>query len=73
MKITVKVKPNSRHEKVEYGADGIYLVQVNTPPIEGRANFRAQELLATYFKVAKSSVILLKGGKSKIKLFEIAL
>lgn len=46
MKITVVVKPNARHESVEIQGDGTYLIRVNAPPQEGRANERVIELLA---------------------------
>jgi uncharacterized protein (TIGR00251 family) len=71
IKIRVKVKPQSRIEGVEKQEDQTFLVRVNAPPIEGKANSRVVELLAEHFKVSKSKVTLLSGGKSKIKLFEI--
>lgn len=71
MKIQVKVKTNSRHELVEKLEDGSFLVKVNVPPVEGKANKRVIELLAKYFSVAKSKVTLKSGPKSKIKLFEV--
>jgi uncharacterized protein YggU (UPF0235/DUF167 family) len=71
MKIQVKVKTRSKIEKVKLISEGLYVVSVNTPPIEGRANERVLELLAEHFDVAKSKVSLLKGQKSKIKLFEV--
>ncbi|MCC2678367.1 MAG: hypothetical protein K0R29_943 [Pseudobdellovibrio sp.] len=71
MKITVSVKPNSRTEKVEQAADGSYLVKVNAPPSEGKANERVIELLSDYFKVPKSRIELASGAKSKKKVFKI--
>lgn len=71
MKISVSVKPNSRVEKVEQAEDGHYLVRVNAPPTEGKANERVIELLSEYFKVPKSRIELASGGKSKKKVFKI--
>ena len=71
MKITVQVKPNSKKESVELLPDGSYLVRVNTPPTEGKANKRTQELLAEFFKRPKTSVNLVSGVKSKRKIFSI--
>jgi len=71
MKISVQIKTNSKIESVEQTADGIYVVRVHTPPIEGRANKRACELLADYFNLSKSSVILVSGQKSRKKIFEV--
>jgi uncharacterized protein (TIGR00251 family) len=71
MKITVQVKPNSRVEKVEELPSGEYLVRVNAPPTEGKANTRVTELLALYFKIPKSRIELASGGKSKKKVFKV--
>ncbi len=72
MKVTVQVKPNSKHESVSENDDGSYTVKVNAPPADGKANNRVIELLAKHFKVAKSSVELLHGPASKHKIFKIS-
>lgn len=71
MKINVLAKTNSKNEGIEKLSDDSYVVRINTPPIEGRANTRIIELLAKYFGRPKSQIILLKGVKSKNKVFEI--
>lgn len=71
MKIEVKVKTRSKIEKVVEVRAGFYEVAVNTPPIEGRANERVIELLAEHFKKPKSKIELVRGHKSKVKVFEI--
>ncbi len=71
MKIQVSVKPNSRKESIEKNEEGVYIVRVNAPPIEGKANKRVIEMLAKKFGVSKSKVTLLSGQKSKLKLFKI--
>lgn len=71
MKITVSVKPNSRIEKVEQTPDGHYLVKVNAPPTEGKANERVVELLSEHFGVPKSRIELTSGAKFKKKVFKI--
>jgi len=70
MKILVKVKPNSREEKVEK-TDNNYTVYVKEPPAENKANQAVIKALAEYFKVAKSQVSILSGFKSKQKVVEI--
>lgn len=72
MKITVQVKPNSKKEMVEMLTDGTYLVRVNAPPVEGKANERVIELLALFFKVSKSRIELVGGHKSKRKVFAVS-
>jgi len=70
MKISVKVKPNSKIEKVEK-AEGFWLIYVKEPPQEDRANLAVINLLSEYFKVPKSRISILKGKKSRQKIVGI--
>jgi uncharacterized protein len=72
LKIQVNVKPNSRQETVEDKGQGEYLVRVNAPPSDGRANERLIELLAGHFGVPKSRVVILRGQSGRKKLVEIS-
>lgn len=69
MKISVAVKPNSKKESVEAQADGSYIVRVNAPPVEGRANERVIELLSDFLGRPKSSFELVAGHRGKKKTF----
>ena len=72
MKISVHIKPNSRHrEEVVKNDDDTLTVYIKAPAIEGRANAAAIKLLAKHFKVAPSKVKLVRGVTSKYKMFEI--
>ena len=72
MKISVYIKPNSRHrEEVVRNDDDTLTVYIKAPAIEGRANAAAIKLLAKHFKVASSEVKLVRGATSKYKIFEI--
>ncbi len=72
MKISVHIKPNSRHrEEVVKNDDDTLTVYVKASAIEGRANAAAIKLLAKHFKVASSEVKLVRGATSKYKIFEI--
>lgn len=71
MKITVKVKPNSKIELVEKTGENQYLVRVKEPPTEGRANAAVVKALANHFGLPKSAVRLTHGQSAKTKLFEI--
>ena len=72
MKISVHIKPNSRHrEEVVKNDDDTLTVYIKAPAIEGRANAAAIKLLAKHFKVASSKVKLVRGATSKCKIFEI--
>ena len=71
MRISVRVKVNSKIEAVEKGEDNNFTVRVKAPAIEGRANDAVVKTLAEYFEIPKSRISVIKGLKSKIKLVEI--
>ncbi len=71
MKITVFVHPNSKKPRIQKDLLGDLHVYVNQPPLEGKANKAVAESLAEYFTVSKSQVSLIKGSKSKMKVFAI--
>jgi len=71
VKINVKVIPNSKTEEVVKEGDR-FLVRVKEPAKEGKANRAVIKLLAAYFKVAKSSIIILSGLKNKNKVIEVS-
>lgn len=73
MKVSVRVKPNSKKESVVRDeTTGILLVRVNAPPADGKANQRVIELLAEFFNRPKSSFELLHGASGKNKIFKIS-
>jgi uncharacterized protein len=72
MKISTRLKPNSRHrEEVVANDDGSLTVYTKAPAIEGRANAAAAKLLAKHFGVSSSKVKLVRGVASKYKVFEV--
>jgi uncharacterized protein (TIGR00251 family) len=71
MKISVVVHPNSRNPRVREGLAKILHVYVNAPPLDGRANKAVIEALSKFFGTKKSKIVLLRGSKSKVKIFEI--
>ena len=71
MKISVRVKPNAKQEKIEKVGEKNFIVCVKEKPQEGKANQAVIRVLAEYFDVSKSEVILLKGQTAREKVFEI--
>jgi len=71
MKKTVKVKPNSKQQKIEEAADGSLTVDLKSPPVDGKANQELINLLATKFEVRKSQITIKTGSSSRSKLVEI--
>ena len=73
MKISVKIKPNSRYrEEVVVNDDGSLVIYTKASAIEGRANLAAIKLVAKHYGVAPSRVKLVRGATSRNKVFEIA-
>ena len=73
MRIQVKVKPNSKQQKIEESADGSFLVRLKSPPIDGKANKELLELLAKKFHISRSQITIKSGLSSKNKLIEISI
>ena len=71
MKIQVKVKPNSKQQKIEKTKDGNFVVRLKSPPVDGKANQELIKLLANKFKVSKSQISIKSGLSCKNKLIEI--
>jgi uncharacterized protein (TIGR00251 family) len=71
MKISVKVKPNAKQEKIEKVDESHFLIWVKERPQEGKANKAVIKVLSEYFGVPQSQVVLLKGQASREKIFEI--
>lgn len=69
--INVKVHPKARQNKVQDNGDGNYTVWTSAAPDKGEANAAVAKALADYLGVAKSSVVLKRGGTSRNKVFEI--
>ncbi len=71
MRIFVKVKPNSKVEKIEKIDETHFSVSVKAPPVEGKANEAVIELIANYFNVPRSRVKIISGFSSRNKVIEI--
>ena len=72
--ITLKIKAQPNASKSEfvglYGKDALK-VRVAAPAVEGAANKELIKFIAKSFKVPKSSVELVSGQSSKIKLIKL--
>ncbi len=73
MKISVKVKPNAKQEKLEKLSENNYSVSVKAKPQDGKANYAVREVLAEHFAIPKSRIILVTGETSRNKIYEVFL
>lgn len=71
MRISVKVRPNAKKDSIEKISADTFSVSVKAKPQDGKANHAVRVALADYFGVPKSQVVMLKGEKSRNKIFNI--
>ncbi len=71
MKLTIFAHPNSKRPRIDTDLLGDLHVYVAEPPLEGKANSAIRDSLAKHFNVSRSQVELVRGEKSKEKVFEI--
>lgn len=72
MKIRVKAHPKSKKQQLSQLIDGSFEIWVHELPIDNRANEKIASMLAEFFEVPKSLVMLKSGASSKNKVYEIS-
>ena len=73
MFVHIKVKPNSRENKVTRLPEGGIQISIKAPPQEGKANTELIAFIAKLLKVPKSGVIIEAGEGSRFKKIWIPL
>lgn len=68
--LSVKVKPNARTSSLEQ-ADGGWLAQIKSPPVDGKANAELIALIAEKFGCRKNQVTIKAGAGGRMKLVRI--
>lgn len=71
MIIMVKVKPNSKEDKIEKIAEREYVIYVKEPAEDNKANIRLVNMLAKEFDVSFNK-IKIKNPTSRKKIVEIS-
>ncbi len=71
MIVTVHAKPNAKKNSIEWVDEDTIIIAVTQAPEKGRANNAIQKILAENFKIAKTSVHLIRGATTRIKQFEV--
>ena len=70
--ILVKVKPNARGSLLVEHDSGVWLAELRSPPVDGKANEELIALVAKQFGCAKSAVSIKSGASARMKLVRIA-
>ena len=65
--LQVRAKPNARVSVLSRQADGTWLAQLKSAPVDGKANAELIDLVAREFGCAKSKVSITSGAGSKLK------
>ncbi len=73
MRISVKVKPNAKIEKIEKISQNNFNIWVKSPAKEGKANETVLRALAKHLKIAPSLIRIVFGKKSKNKIFYVSI
>jgi uncharacterized protein len=71
MRITLKVHPRARRNRLTQAATGEYKLEVTAPPVDGAANDAVVEFFARGLKLPRSHVRIVTGEKSRRKVVEI--
>jgi uncharacterized protein (TIGR00251 family) len=65
--LKIKIKPNARSSAFAQQADGTWLAQLKSPPIDGKANEELILLVAEHFGLRKAQVSIKSGASSRLK------
>ena len=71
VQLRVRVIPNARKNEFAGRREDELILRLNAPAIEGKANKAAVEFVSQWFDVPRSAVQLVRGERSRHKIFEI--
>jgi uncharacterized protein len=63
----VRVKPRASRNAIEGERDGVLIVRLTAPPVEGEANEALVRLVAARLHAPKSAVRILSGERGRLK------
>jgi uncharacterized protein (TIGR00251 family) len=70
-RIAVRVQPRARKDEIGGERDGVLVVRVTAPPVEGKANDAVRKLLAKRLGIAPGRVSVVRGARGRDKLVEV--
>lgn len=73
MYLKIKTHPNSKKEKIIKKSENSFEVYIKERAERGLANKAVIKTLSSYLKVPAGKLKLVKGAKSKNKIFEVGL
>ena len=69
--LQVKAKPGARVSAFTEQADGTFLAQLKSPPVDGKANEELRVLVAEHLGVRRAQVVIKSGAGGRLKLVQI--
>jgi uncharacterized protein len=72
MRIYIKVSPRSSKNEITKISEGEYKAKLTAAPVDNKANDMLIKVLAEYFDLPKSSLKIIGGKTTRIKLVEIS-
>lgn len=69
--LKIRVKPRSRLGRLSQTAEGDWLAELKSPPVDGKANAELIALVADHFDCPKSAVSIKSGASGRMKLVKI--
>jgi uncharacterized protein (TIGR00251 family) len=70
--LTVRLQPRARREEVVGERDGVVVIRVTAPPVDGKANEALCRLIAKKAGVAPSRVEIVRGHAAREKQVRVA-
>lgn len=70
-KLAVRLIPRARVNEISGERDGVLLVRVTAPPVDGKANAALCRLIAKRAGVGVRSVVVVHGAGSRDKLVQV--
>jgi hypothetical protein len=71
MNIEVKLSPRASRDEIAGWRQGVLLVKVSAPPVDGAANLALRKLLAKRLGIARGRVRIARGEKGPHKLVSL--
>lgn len=71
IKLNIKVIPNASKCEVAGIIDNVLKIRLDVPPIEGKANEKCIKFLSKLLDVPKTSISIVSGEKSRLKVIFI--
>jgi uncharacterized protein (TIGR00251 family) len=70
-RISVRVQPRAARSEITGYREGVLLVRLTSPPVDGRANEELCRLLARRLRTGRRSVEVVRGVRSRDKVLRV--